>query len=92
MTGVEAGLDDQAGGGGEQEDGHAHRCCGHAGHRVVHSVVGAHVRTLFDGDAGRYRRLPLAVATPGHTDLGADVVSRLTEEMDGALMGETPTR
>lgn len=46
----------------------------------------------FDGDAGGYRRLPPAVATPGHTHLVADVVSGLTEEMDGALLGEASTR
>lgn len=32
------------------------------------------------------------MAAPGHTDLVVDVVSRLTEEMDGALLGEPPTR
>lgn len=32
------------------------------------------------------------MATPGDTDLAVDVVSGLTEEMDGALLGETSTR
>lgn len=46
----------------------------------------------FNGDAGRYRRLPLPMATPGDADLVADVVTRLTEEMDGALCEEALTR
>lgn len=46
VTGVEAGLYDQARSGGEQEDGHTHSCCGHAGHRVIHSVR-VHVRTFW---------------------------------------------
>lgn len=45
-----------------------------------------------DGDAGRDGRLPFPMATPGDTDLVADVVTRLTEEMDGALRGEALTR
>lgn len=32
------------------------------------------------------------MATPGDIDLVADVVARLTEEMDGALQGEASTR
>lgn len=89
MTGEEAGLDHQTGGGGEQEDGHTHCRCGHVGHWVIQSVVSVHVRTLFSRDAGRYGRLPPPVVTPGHTDLVADVVSVLTEEEDGALLRET---
>lgn len=38
VTGVEAGLDNKAGSGGEEEDGHAHRRRRHAGHRVMWSV------------------------------------------------------
>ncbi len=49
LAGVEAGLDNQAGSSGEQEDGHTHCCCGHAGHRVIPSVVRAHVRTIWGG-------------------------------------------
>lgn len=45
----------------------------------------------FDRDTGRYRRLPLPVSTPGNVGLVADVVSRLTEEMDGALLVESST-
>lgn len=43
LTGIKAGLDDQAGHGGQQEDGHAHRRGGHAGHGFAPSVVGAPV-------------------------------------------------
>lgn len=32
------------------------------------------------------------MATPGNMDLADDVVPRLTEEMDGALLGETSAR
>lgn len=32
------------------------------------------------------------MATPGDIHLVADVVARLTEEMDGALQGEAPAR
>lgn len=46
----------------------------------------------FDGDAGGDGRLPLPVATPGHPQLVGDVVARLTEEVDAALLGETPAR
>lgn len=46
----------------------------------------------FNGDAGRYGRLPFPMATLGDTDLVADVVTRLTEEMDGALGEEALTR
>ena len=49
MTGVEAGLDDHAGGGGEQEDGHAHGGGGDAGHGVAALVVVLHV-VPFCGD------------------------------------------
>lgn len=54
-------------------------------------LIWHHVQTLtFDGDAGRYRRHPLPMATLGDTALG--VVAGLTEEMDGALVRETSTR
>ena len=53
MAGVEAGLDDQAGGGGEQEDGHAHRCRRHAGHRFVPPVVRVYV--LWGGEGQTLR-------------------------------------
>lgn len=46
----------------------------------------------FDGDAGGDGGLPLPVATPGHPHLVGDVVARLTEEVDAALLGETPAR
>lgn len=44
----------------------------------------------FDGDAGGDGGLPLPVAAPGHPALAADVVARLTEEVDAALLRETP--
>lgn len=47
LTGVQPGLDDQAGGGGEQEDGHAHCGCGHAGHWVIVSVLRVYIRTFW---------------------------------------------
>lgn len=56
LTGVEAGLDNQAGGGGEQEDGHAHCCCGHAGHRIVGPVVRVHVRAFWGGQRQMLRK------------------------------------
>lgn len=39
LTGIEAGLDHQTGSGCEQEDGHAHRGGGHAGHGVNRRVL-----------------------------------------------------
>lgn len=46
----------------------------------------------FDGDAGGDGGLPLPMAAPGHPDLVGDVVAGLTEEVDAALLGETPAR
>lgn len=30
--------------------------------------------------------------TPGHPDLASDVIARLAEEVDAALLGESPAR
>lgn len=46
----------------------------------------------FDGDTGGDGGLPLPMATPGHPNLVGDVVAGLTEQVDAALLGETPAR